>query len=68
VPQSPGDLTDEELARQNWEMLRKQFMNLPTSWDQLGSAQQNYWKAWVRELRQAGILPEFRPKKALDEN
>ena len=60
--QDASTLTDEELAKQHWEWLRERYMNLGTRWDQLAPAQREWCKAWVRQLRQQGHLPEYNPK------
>ena len=61
--QDLADLTDEDLAKQHWEWLRERYMNIGTPWDQLAPAQREFCKAWVRQFRQEGYLPEHRPKK-----
>jgi len=36
--QNASTLTDEELAKQQWELMRAHYINLGTPWDQLPRA------------------------------
>jgi len=61
MSQDPADLTDEELAKQNWEMLRERYSNPPTSRNQLEPVQQHYCMGAVPP--KGGLLPEYKPKR-----